>query len=199
MALLTLKDAERIATKGRPWTFRLEFTGANSANVSGVSDKFWYATGRALTEPVEVGWGANGRTPQTQLTDWNDLRGRVADKLAKGYIYASTPFIRMHPDNIAKITAGQFMALMTPAQVAPVTTVVSVAPSSAVAPVKAPKASLAGLGVPWNMIDHLQVVRKNTTILGYKAIDVAGVEILEFTEDGGRQFAKDHDLDIEWK
>lgn len=40
MALLTITDARDIASRGRPWSVRLEYTGSNYNNQGGWSDKF---------------------------------------------------------------------------------------------------------------------------------------------------------------
>lgn len=201
MALLMLHDAETIAQKKRPWSIRLEFTGINPNNKNGISDKYWYATGRGLNEAVEIGWGAVGSKPQTQLTTWAELRNRVPDKLAKGYMYVSHPYVRMSAGNIAKIL-GQ---VPTP----PTSPPTVVAPAKKSPPVPLPSqpqtpsnwvmgAAQIALGSPWNLIHTLQIVRDGTKVTGFKAQDEKGNEVLMFDEDGGREFARDHDLEIFW-
>lgn len=216
MAQLTLIDAERIAARGKPWTIRLEFTGANSANANGFSDKYWYATGRALKEMVEAGWGANGAGAQHQLIDWAELRKRVAEKLAKGYTYVDTPYTRMTPASLAKLggptPSGGHAPVATPAPVvvttppvvlgtgtvlAPGVTVKSVtlAPAGPAAVARTP--ALLALGDPWALTNHLKVLRSGTSIVGWAAIDDNGDETgLRFDPDGGRQFAVDYDLEL---
>jgi len=220
---LTLADAERIAAKGKPWTFRLEFIGANATNASGVSDKYWYATGRAVNEAIEIGWGANGTAPQHQLIDWDELRKRVAEKLGKGYTYTNTPYMRMTPASIAKLggptrASGQG-SLMPMGTNLPTTTLppvvkagtrVSVAPGVTVKAVSAAPvlpttgpvtrcAALLALGDPWALANHLKVVRQGTTVIGYAAIDDNGNELLRFAPQGGIDFARDYGLDIDFK
>ena len=197
MALLMLQDAENTAKRMRPWSLRLEFTGVNANNKNGVSDKYWYATGRGLNEAVEIGWGAVGKKSQTLLTTWAELRNRLPDKLAKGYMYVSHPYVRMSAGNIAKML-GQ---VPTPPPPSPKTT----------APAKKPKqvavssqpssnwvmgAAQKALGRPWDLIWSLQIMRKNTRVFGFTALDRGGKELLKFDVDGGREFARDHNLDI---
>jgi len=191
MALLMLQDAETIAQKNRPWSIRLEFLGVNANNKNGISDKYWYATGRGLNEAVEIGWGAVGRKPQTQLTTWAELRNRVPDKLAKGYMYVTHPYIRMSAGNIAKIIGQAPVAPQPRAAPAKKTKQVMPQPSNWTM-----SATQTALGAPWNLIHILKIARKGTKVLGFKAFDEKGNEILMFDEDGGREFARDHGLDI---
>ena len=200
MALLTLAEAEQIAGRGRPWTFRLEFCGSNPSNVSGQSDKFWYATGRGLAEPVEAGWGANGNAPQFQLIDWTELRIRVADKLAKGYDYADTPFVRMSPANLAVVMGVGAQAVT---QAVPVTATNATAGSTSAvlitAPVlvgKPPAASLVALGTPWSLICGLRVLLDGTKVKAYSAFDAQGKELLQLDPAAGIAFAQQHNVDV---
>jgi len=85
MAKLTLADARVISLKKRPWSIRMEYVGANPANQSGHSAKFWYATGRARNEAVEIGWGAIGSRPTTKLLDWAGFEAKIAERLKKDY------------------------------------------------------------------------------------------------------------------
>jgi predicted DNA-binding WGR domain protein len=96
MALLTLADAENIAGRRRPWTIRLEYHDAANN-----SHKFWFATGRAHDEGVECGWGRVGNKPQLKPIDWRTLRDKVSEKLAKGYDWEPTPYVRMSAKTIA--------------------------------------------------------------------------------------------------
>jgi len=197
MALLMLHDAERIAQNGRPWSFRLEYVGVNPNNKTGISDKYWYATGRGLNEDVEIGWGAVGSKPQTQLITWPELRNRVPDKLAKGYMYVDHSYVRMSVGNIAKIL-GQ--APTPPAPTPPQTVIQPPQTKPAPAPTQPSNwmmsAAQQALGAPWNMIHLLQIVRVGTDVKGFKALDEKGNDILMFDTDGGREFARDHGIDI---
>ena len=201
MAILTLQDAERIAIKNRPWALRLEFVGSNPANSSGISQKFWQATGRGLTETVEVGWGPIGGTPQTQLVTFAEFRNRCVDKIAKGYDWADTPYFRMSPTNLALLgghkPVGTSPAPTAQTLVIPSPTVGPVIPAPTIS-TKAPAASLLALPLPWNLIRELRVVRDGTTIKGFDAIDEKGDILLRFDEPGGREFARDHDLEMVW-
>ena len=206
MARLTYQDAERIAQKGRPWTFRLEYTGHNAANLGGFSDKYWYATGRGEHEMVEVGWGKIGSRPQTMLLPYHKLANKVAEKLGKDYDYTNTAYVRMSPANIAKL-GGAVNASPAP----PVKQVSSVAPNPRrkVAPPKvattmsghvqskAKAKKLAGLGTPWSLITKLRAVRQGTALLKWEAMDASGAFLLDFDATGGRDFAADYDIELE--
>lgn len=87
MARLTLTDARRLAGRGRPWTFRMECT-------TGRSNKFWLATGRGVTEPVEIHYGRIGTRGTVIVKDWSYVEQKAPEKEAKGYVYVPTPFIR---------------------------------------------------------------------------------------------------------
>ena len=87
---LTLQDASELAANNLPWTFRLELVRTSPNNIL---NKFWYATGHGLEDPVETGTGDIGTAPQTNRLDWRKLRKKVADKLAKCYVYVPTPYI----------------------------------------------------------------------------------------------------------
>jgi len=188
-----LHEAEAIAEKKHPWSIRLEFTGVNVNNKNGVSDKYWYASGRGLSEAIEIGWGAVGRKPQTQLTTWAELRNRLPDKLAKGYIYVNYPYVRMSAGNIAKILGW----VPTPPTTAQVKKVKQVGvPSQPIPSNWVMSATQSILGAPWNLIYTLQLVRKGTEVIGFKALDKKGAEILMLDENGGREFARDHGLEI---
>lgn len=98
MARLTLGMVRDLASRERPWTIRLECVDP-STNTS----KFWYATGRALHEMVECGWGRIGSKPQLKLVPFDKFDNKVDEKLNKGYDYADTSYIRMSPGNLAKL------------------------------------------------------------------------------------------------
>ena len=207
MARLTYQDAERIGKRGRPWTFRLEYMGCNSANQSGHSEKYWYATGRGETEMVEVGWGKIGSRPQTMLLPFHKLAAKVAEKLNRNYDYADTAYVRMSPENLAKLggivpispaPAVRQVSSATPAKPK------SKAPSMAV-PVapghtqnKAKAANQAALGTPWSLVVKLRSVRQGTTLLKWEALDATGVVLLGFDPSVGRDFAADYDIDLEF-
>lgn len=207
MGKLTLNDAETIAGRGRPWTLRMEFTGTNSANAGGVSNKYWFATGRGLSEQVEIGWGALGSTPQYQLIDWTELRNRVADKLSKGYVYQDTPYIRMSAGNLAKVMGNPVAAPATAVSVSSLTQAPRPAPRPAAAPVAAPAPSptmsgtgpnllLAALGLPYNLIRSLRMTRDGVKVTGYDALDANGVEVLQFNPTEGVDFARQYQVDV---
>lgn len=201
MAKLTLADAENIAARNRPWTIRLEFHGTNANNQSGVSSKYWYATGRGLTEQVETGWGAIGSAPQHALVDWSDLRKKVAEKLAKGYDWAATPYVRMSAANLAKIT-GQ-APVQAPAAPAPVTPApkpqsVKSTPTAGVMAATATSNALQALGVPYNLICSLKITRTGTKVTGYQGLDANGDSVMDFGPTNGLDFAKKYNLDIKF-
>lgn len=96
MATLSLAAVRSIARRRRPWTMRLECVDRKTN-----TDKYWYATGRAMDEKVEIGWGRKGAKPQHALVDFTEFEARVPKKLAKGYEYVDTKYIRMTPANLA--------------------------------------------------------------------------------------------------
>jgi len=102
MATLTLADARRTMGRGRPWTFRLEFYGT-TAN-GNPSQKFWLCTGRARNEPVEIHWGSIGAKAQIIVKDWDYVEKAAPEKIAKGYDYADTPFVRVQQSTIKGTT-----------------------------------------------------------------------------------------------
>lgn len=197
MPRLTIIDAEGIANRNRPWTIRLEFHGANPTNASGVSSKYWYATGRGLAEKVETGWGAIGSAPQHQLIDWAELKVRVADKQSKGYKWADTPYVRMSKASLASLTGNPITAgPTTPAPVMvptpPPTSAASVSLSSMINP------SLAALSPPFSLIHALRILRDGVKLIGYKALDAAGDELLQMPPADGLQFAQKYDIEIKF-
>ena len=206
MALLTLQDAEGIAGRGRPWTIRLEFVGANPANVSGVSSKYWYATGRGLHEPVEAGWGTIGDTPQYQLIDWPELEVRVADKLAKGYQFVGTPFVRMSAGNLAIVTGNpvstppmaKAVSSLTPARAtAPAVKPAPVHPTvPPVAVVHQAGAAQRALQHPRNLVCSLKLLRDGTRVTGYSARDANEAELLVMGASEGADFARTYNVDV---
>jgi len=98
MATLTLNDARRTMSRNRPWTFRLEYHG-------GGSHKFWMATGRGRNEPVEVLYGRVGSKPQIIVKDWTYLESKTPEKVAKGYSYVDTPYVRVRQATIDAFAA----------------------------------------------------------------------------------------------
>jgi hypothetical protein len=201
MARLTLNDCELIAQRNRPWTFRLEFHGTTPTG--GTSAKFWYATGRGITEAIEVAWGALGNLPQQyQVIDWTELQNRVAEKLGKGYQYADTPFIRMSAANLALLTAGQTTPLppVAPvvAPVPPPAVVTKPAAPVVMAPVKPQHPGLLALGEPWSLIRALKLHFDGKTLLGYDALDEDGDVLFMLTKDQGLKSAQEYDLEVKF-
>ena len=206
MAKLTLQDAESTAGKGRPWTIRLEYVGANPSNTSGQSAKYWYATGRGLAEKVEVGYGALGTAPQCSLIDLPTLSDRVAEKLAKGYVWANTPYIRMSVASLAKLAGtpvvqatqakhvcSLFPVVRKKATVKPqkkLNLSMAFPPKTWAVPAKAPS-------VPTNdQIRTLCIIREGLVITGYSARDEHDNEVLVFNPKDGVEFAREQGLDI---
>lgn len=206
MACLTITDARDIASRGRPWSIRLEYTGSNYDNKSGWSSKFWFATGRGLHEPVEIGWGKNGNKPQTQVTDFPTVEDRVSKKLAKGYDYTDAPYRRMSQAGLAKI--GAWVTTTPTAAPAP-----KPAPKPTPTPAPATPAPIAptpkvsthtvsaaqdALGEPWSLIHSLRIKRNGTKVIGYDALDDGGDFLLTMTATSGLDFARDYDVDVEF-
>ena len=217
MAKLTLQDANRIAANSRPWSLRLEFVGANPANASGTSAKFWYATGRSKNEAIETGSGAIGSAPVTRLVDWAGFQAKVAEKLGKGYDYVDAPFQRMSQANMAKLgghtpsptpqkaqppvtapTAPPVSAPVAAPAAPPVSAPVAVqppAPTPAPAPqANAPTASLLALPAPFCNVRFLKFKRQGAKVLAFDALDENQNSLLEMTQASGLDFARDHDV-----
>lgn len=192
MPRLTIIDAEGIANRNRPWTIRLEFHGSNPTNASGVSSKYWYATGRGLNEKVETGWGAIGSAPQHQLIDWAELKVRVADKCSKGYKWADTPYVRMSKASLATLT-GNPIGPMNPTPIMiPTPPPAPVSGSSMINP------SVASLNQPFSLIHALRILRDGVKLIGYKALDAAGNELLQMPPADGLKFAQQYDIEIKF-
>jgi len=207
MAKLTIQDAEKIAGRSRPWTFRLEFIGSNPVNASGRSEKYWYATGRGLNEAVEIGWGRIGNKPQHQLIDWPELRSRVADKLGNDYEYADTNYVRMSAASLATLggttPSAPAAAPQTPPQPKPVAT----PPTPTSAPTqgaqtakytKQPSQDQLDLGEPYSLIRALRFKRDaaGTTITGFAALDEDGDVLLDLSEADGQDFIAKYDPEV---
>lgn len=199
MAYLTISDARDRAHRGAPWSIRLEFTGGNFNNKSGWSSKYWFATGRGASEPVEIGWGRNGNKAQTQITKFSTVEDRVSKKLAKGYDYTAAPYQRMSSESLAKISGAQPAVPTAPApQPTP-------APATPAPVAPTPKASTHtvsadqdALGEPWSLIYSLRIKRNGTRVVGYDALDNNGDFLLTMTATSGLDFARDYDVDVEF-
>ncbi len=85
-------------TRGKPWTFRLECTKGRNA--------FWLCTGRGRSELVEVHFGGIGNKPSVILKDWTYVEAKTPEKLAKGYVYVPTDFVRVRQASIDAVKAG---------------------------------------------------------------------------------------------
>lgn len=199
MPRLTIIDAEGIANRNRPWTIRLEFHGSNPTNASGVSSKYWYATGRGLAEKVETGWGAIGSAPQHQLIDWNELKVRVADKQSKGYKWADTPYVRMSKASMAILTGNPIPAAPT-APVVKTNTPPALLPGLSVSATLSTmiNPTLATLSPPFSLIHALRVLRDGVKLIGYKALDAAGDELMQMPPADGLKFAQQYDIEIKF-
>ena len=207
MAKLTMQDAEKLAGRNRPWTFRLEFIGSNPSNASGRSEKYWYATGRGLSEAVEIGWGKIGSKPQHQLIDWPELRSRVAAKMAGQYDYAPTNFVRMSTKSLATLggvtpsapaPAPQTPQATNPVQPPPTPVPAPTAGAQAPKYTKAPSQIQLDLGEPFSLIRALRFKRDaaGTAIVGFTALDEDGDVLLDLTEPDGQDFIAKYDPEI---
>jgi hypothetical protein len=182
---LTLQEAEAIAGRTKPWTFRLEN-----------GNQFLIATGRGLNEALEITVGGPGYT-DTKLKDWQALRVMVAGRLAEGFTFAPTDFVRMSPESLAKLT----VPAPTPAPVtapaasvtAPATPVPAPVAPAAVKYTASPSASLMALPAPHNQIRALRLRRDGTKILGYDGLDANGNKVVDLTNAEGLAFAQTHD------
>jgi hypothetical protein len=130
------------------------------------------------------------------LTDWQAVCNKVADKLAKGYVYVDYPYTKMSSENLAKVLSGSVSFVKSPAPALSV-------PPPVVTPMITPtsgnpnRKSLLLLGEPWSLIVKLRVQRNGLSVTGYLALDDTGDTVLTFDEQGGLDFAREHDLDIE--
>lgn len=84
----SLDEARRRHDAGQPFRLRLVFVGANHANASGHSDKFWQVATIDRTNAT-VRWGRNGSAGQSQVVDPCDCLARALGKLRKGYTVAT--------------------------------------------------------------------------------------------------------------
>ena len=179
MAKVTLDNAELIAQKGRPWTIRLERY-----------DQYWYATGRALHEAVELGFGTIGDSPVHVLTDWATLRTEVSSQILQGFGWADTPYIRMSPASIAKLSG---VPATTPV---PTIKAVKTTPAPAVIAAASTSNALQSLSSPYNMICSLKLVRTGIKVTGYAALDALGAHLCDFDAPTGLAFAQRYNLDV---
>ena len=148
---------------------------------------FWFATGRAPDEKVEVGIGPLGGKAAAKLVTWAQLNDEVADRLDEGFSYMDAPYRRMSAEALAQLGAGAASSTQPkPAAPAP-------APPS---PNFAPSAAQAALGEPWSLVCSLTMLRDGTTVNGYAALDASGDKLFDFDPQGGVDFAREHDLDI---
>jgi len=113
MATLNLTDARKLMTNGRPWTFRLEYRDSRPPNFSN-SHKFWLCTGRGRNEPVEVHYGRVGNKAQIIVKDWTYVEAKTPEKIAKGYAYAQTGFVKVQQSTIDNHNASQAVAATKP-------------------------------------------------------------------------------------
>jgi len=174
MARLTLGQVRDIAKRRRPWTIRLE-----CVDLSTNTSKFWFATGRAMDEMVECGWGRIGSKPQLKLIPYHTFDDKVDEKLAKGYDYANTPYVRMSPGNLAKLTATP---PQTPApQVTPQPT-----PAALSTPTTSAQVVNPSLPMPFNLIRWLKP-KKN----GFTALDTNEQALLDVPLAGGKSLLRD--------
>jgi len=192
MARLSLADARNLMLKGRPWTFRLEYQGTNPNNQSGWSTKFWLATGRGQSEPVEIHYGMIGNKPQVIVKDWAYTETKATEKVAKGYFYADTPFVRVrqttidaatHPGSLGVAAAPGFPKLNPPA---PKPTPKPLPPQVMAAIVQATQGispgAFVGLTGPYAKIVTVQPVSGNI----WRALDSAGNKVMDVTAKGAR-------------
>lgn len=173
MPKLTIEDAEKLALRSRPWSIRMEITG----------NEVWAATGRGMHEPAEIIWGTQGGKEYRQLATWTAVVDAVTKNLNDGFVYVDAPYRRMSQECLDKI-AG---ASASPANI------LGGGPSTFVVP-----PSLDALGAPWNLIRMLKMKRDGVIVLGYSARDENGNEVLMFDPQGGRDFAAEHNLDVEF-
>jgi len=199
MANLTLTDAESIGRRKRPWTIRLEF---HDSSIN--SHKFWYATGRALDEAVECGWGRIGHKAQTLLINWGKLRDKVAEKLTKGYDWADGPFMRMTPESLAKLGGatpsapatgvgpqGATQTPQTPSPSPPPTpTPTTPSPAAAIPPMGQPRPGMAPLPAPFDIIRAMKPLKNGDV----EALDASGTLLMVLDRKGAQELAQDYGI-----
>lgn len=181
MATLTIVDAEATATRGRPWTIRME---------SGC--KYWYATGRGLTELAEIGFGNIGQTPDIILADWTCVQLAVAAHTADGYKWADTPYIRMSPESLAKVTGNPIVPIGQTTGVVP--------PVLPAKPIQQPQRGpqVAKLAIDPNSPVVMCVVRTGIRLDGFVVLNSNGVVLNHLTTADGLEFARKYNLDIQF-
>jgi len=189
MARLNLTDARNLMLKSRPWTFRMEFQGPNPQVKSGWSNKFWLATGRAQNEPVEIHFG-DIWAPMNQrhilVKDWAYVERTAPEKVAKGYTYADTPFVRVQPSTIAGAANTQPPPPkpVAPAQVqAPVAVQAPAVPK----PPSIPVGTILPPG-PWGKIVAVLSIPGGNWV----GLDAQGRKVMGLTKDGARRLVQDY-------
>ena len=180
MPRLTIIDAEGLAARGRPWTIRLEIVSLTT----GKATNYWYATGRASTESIEIGHGVVGQPPKNELIDWPKLRSLVQSHQAIGAIWADTPYIRMTQKSIDTL----FMAKLN---ANPPTNPSTISPTTN-------RLSILALGQPFSLIYALRILRDGVKLVGYEALDASGNYLLKMPPGDGLAFAQKHDVEIKF-
>ena len=80
-------DAYKLYSQQRDWIVRLEYVGANYANESGRSSKFWSAENEGGS--VRIRWGKIGSKGQSTLKSWSYFSDKYYEKQGKGYALCS--------------------------------------------------------------------------------------------------------------
>lgn len=83
---VTIAEAQRAADRGEAWRVRAVFVGANPANASGRSDKWWEAASDdAHPLLATIRWGATGTNGQSMQTSAGPALAKAREKERKGY------------------------------------------------------------------------------------------------------------------
>jgi hypothetical protein len=69
---------------------------------------------------VECGWGRIGAKPQLKLITYDEFETKIYEKILKGYDYADTPYVRMSPENLAKLIGAPPLSGVAPSGPPPV-------------------------------------------------------------------------------
>ncbi len=179
---IDIQRAEQLATQGKPWTFRL-------VRITPQDQQYVYATGRGLTEALEVGRGRVNTLPTLNLSNWADIRVEVASLVGTGFVYADTPYIRMSAANLAQVTGAPTPPVKKAVAVTSAT-VLPPTPPSHVNP------ALVALGPPYSLIRSLRVLRDNVKVTSYSALDQAGDEVLVLEASSAVDFARKYNLEV---
>lgn len=93
---ITYPAVARAAGINQHWAVRLEYTGANPNNATGISHKYWEARGKGWRN-VTVVQGRIGTSPPIKVLTYAQFGKECIAKLAEGYKYSQGPSTMQTP------------------------------------------------------------------------------------------------------